>query len=58
MATYAKLRARVLELAEFVSCHRHWASFDGPALVKARSALKHHPKAHPALADAPEGETA
>ncbi|MGP3777141.1 hypothetical protein ACTWJ8_40535 (plasmid) [Streptomyces sp. SDT5-1] len=47
LARYAALRARVVELSEFIICHRYWAELDGSDAVRARSRLKHHPDAQP-----------
>ena len=40
-AEVEKLRARELELAVSVTCHRYWEQVTGPDVVTARARLKH-----------------
>ncbi|MFD8566187.1 hypothetical protein [Streptomyces sp. NPDC059639] len=40
-AAVEKLRRRELELAVFVTCHRHWSALTGTDAVQARARLKH-----------------
>ncbi|RAJ90616.1 hypothetical protein K377_01242 [Streptomyces sp. PsTaAH-137] len=40
-AAVEKLRQRELELAVFVTCHRHWSALAGTEAVRSRARLKH-----------------
>lgn len=51
-AEAARLLALVREASIEVSTHPYWARLEGPELVAARMALKQHPGAQPATADA------
>jgi hypothetical protein len=45
-----KLRAREVELAALLVCHRFWLEFAGPERTAARDYLKHHREAKAAAA--------
>lgn len=54
-AAVEKLRARELELAVFITCHRFWTDLPKPDQVTARMALKNTHTHHP---DPPAGPAA
>ncbi|MFJ4711925.1 hypothetical protein [Streptomyces sp. NPDC088785] len=50
-AAVEKLRRRELELAVFVTCHRHWSSLTGADAVHGRARLKHVHEPAPGAGD-------